>query len=174
MNRAVALLLLPLGCATGGYPQGTGRRVADPADALLFAGEVALTVATEPARRPAAASAPPRDRDARAPINTGVARIVTAAPMRIPFRPATIDGYVIGEERGWGIPFAVVKLAREHGPWEHVRADREGRFHIPPPLAAGHYTFEITDERWQGSAEIDVKEGVAANLRIEVRPRPMR
>jgi hypothetical protein len=94
------------------------------------------------------------------------------APRPSPATPATIDGYVLNEETGWGIAFAVVKLWRDDAPALRVRADVDGRFHVPPPLAPGRYALEVMGERWAGAGEVVVAEGERRDLWIKVRPRP--
>jgi hypothetical protein len=169
MSRAfVLMLMLALGCASSDSLR-PGYRTSDPLEALHIAGTAALTAPATP---------PPASRDARRNPDPPrsppppLRHVDAPAPQNRPAAPATIDGYVISDESGWPIALAVVKLAHEHGPWVRVRADPRGQFHVPPPLASGHYVLDVTDERWAGRVELDLVAGVAANVWIKVRARP--
>jgi hypothetical protein len=153
------IVLLPLGCA----PFQQGYRSSDPLEAMLVAGSAAVATAAATTHTPhAARTVPPNPVPPPSAPPAPIAAQAAPAPARIRVPRAMIEGYVIGEERGWGIPNAVVKVTDGHNPPLRVRANADGRFQVPPPLAAGCYTLEVVDDCWEGSGEVEVVDGFVA------------
>jgi hypothetical protein len=165
------VLLLQLGCV---YEHG--YRSSNPLDAMLAAGGAAVATVVAPTSAPtptSPAAAPSRPAagpsSPAGPAPKAVRSAPAPAPARVP--RAIIEGYVIGEN-GWGVPHAVVKVTGEHEAPQLVRANRDGRFRVPPPLAAGRYTLRVLDGCWEGSGHVEVSDGLVATLAVNVRRQP--
>jgi hypothetical protein len=151
MKRALVLaMILPAGCATG----HRHHHRTDPVEALLVLTAAVATLAVE------AAPPPPSSRPVVADVRI---------PPPDPTRPATFEGWVVAEDERGAVPFTVVILTGQH---EEVRVltNREGHFQISRPLSSGRYVLRVVDERWEGRAEADVREGVVPAVVVRASP----
>ncbi len=107
----------------------------------------------------------------REPPPQVVVQVVAPRPPPPP-PPAVVEGFVLPEGGGPGLPFTVVRIQVPRRRALLALTNAEGRFRIaarPPP---GRYPVDVIDEGWEGRAEVEIPEDGAVALVVRARPAP--